>query len=124
MRQKFTIHDRLPGLNEFIAQQRANKYGGNLMKRYIQKQVEWEIRSAKLMPIKGRVFIHYTFYEPDKRRDKDNIAAVAYKVIQDALVATGILRGDGWDCIENWDQDFEVDKQHPHIDVELIYGER
>lgn len=123
MRQKFTIHDRLPGLNEYINQQRANKYGGNMMKRYIQKEVEWEIRAAKLRPIRGRVFIHYTFHEPDKRRDKDNIAAVAYKVIQDALVATGILRGDGWDCIENWDQDFLVDKTHPHIDVELIYKE-
>lgn len=121
MTQKFTIHDRLPGINEYTAQQRANKYGGNLMKRHAQKGVEAEIRAAKLKPVKSPVTILYTFYEPNKRRDKDNIAGFAHKVIQDALVSCGILKDDAWDYITGYEDRFGIDKKHPHIDVELRY---
>lgn len=123
MNQKFTIHDRLPGINEYTAQQRANKYGGNLMKRHAQKGIEAEIRAAKLKPIKYPVTILYTFYEPNKRRDKDNIAGFAHKVIQDALVSCGILKDDAWDYITGYEDRFGIDKKHPHIDVELRYRE-
>lgn len=121
MIQKFTIHDRLPGMNEYTANQRANKYGGNLMKRHAQKGVEAEIRAARLKPIKYPVEIVYTFYEPNKRRDKDNIAGFAHKVIQDALVATGILKDDAWDYIIGFTDRFAVDRKEPHITVILEY---
>lgn len=124
MTQKFTIHDRLPGINEYTAQQRANKYGGNLMKRHAQKAIEWEIRASKLKPIKSPVMILYTFYEPNKRRDKDNIAGFAHKVIQDALVACGIIKDDAWDYIVGYEDHFGIDKKHPHIDVELRWSEK
>lgn len=121
MTQKFTIHDRLPGINEYTAQQRANKYGGNLMKRHAQKAIEAEIRASKVKPIKSPVTILYTFYEPNKRRDKDNIAGFAHKVIQDALVACGIIKDDAWDYIIGYEDRFGIDKKHPHIVVELRY---
>ena len=121
MTQKFTIHDRLPGMNEYTANQRANKFGGNLMKRTAQKAVEWEIRAAKVKPVKPPVTIIYTFYEPNKRRDKDNIAGFAHKVVQDALVACGVIKDDGWDYITGFEDHFEIDRKHPHIDVELRY---
>ena len=121
MIQAFTIHDRLPGMNEYTTQQRRNRYAGNLMKRTAQKAVEWEIRASKLKPIKSPVVILYTFYEPNKRRDKDNIAGFAHKVIQDALVNCGILRDDVWDCVEGYEDRFGIDKKHPHIDVVLRY---
>lgn len=121
MTQNFTIHGRMPGINEYTEQQRRNKYAGNLMKRTAQKAVEWEIRAAKLKPIKSPVTIIYTFYEPNKRRDKDNIAGFAHKVIQDALVTTGIIHDDAWDYITGFEDRFEVDKKNPHIDVELRY---
>lgn len=117
----FTIHDRLPGMNEYTDQQRRNKYSGNLMKRHAQKAIEWEIRAAKLKPIKSPVEIIYTYYEPNRRRDKDNIAGFAHKVVQDALVACGILKDDGWDYIVGFEDRFEIDRKHPHIDIELRY---
>ena len=123
MTQKFTIHDRLPGMNDYTAQQRSNKYGGNLMKRHAQKAIEYEIRAAKIKPIKSPVTITYTFYEPNKRRDKDNIAGFAHKVIQDALVSVGIIKDDGWDYITGFEDRFEIDRKQPHIDVELEWGE-
>ena len=121
MTQKFTIHDRLPGMNEYTAQQRNNKYAGNLMKKHAQKAVEWHIRASKVKPIKYPVTIVYTFYEPNRRRDKDNIAGFAHKVIQDALVACGVIKNDGWDYVEGFEDRFEVDKKHPRIEVELRY---
>lgn len=120
MNQKFVINDRLPGLNEYTANQRANKYGGNLMKRTAQKAVEWQIRASKLKPIKSTVKLVYSFYEPNRRRDKDNISGFAHKVIQDALVNTGILKGDGWKDITGYTDSFFVDPKRPRIEVELV----
>lgn len=120
MNQKFVINDRLPGLNEYTANQRANKYGGNLMKRTAQKAVEWQIRASRLKPIKSPVKLVYSFYEPNRRRDKDNISGFAHKVIQDALVNTGILKGDGWKDITGYADSFFVDPKRPRVEVELI----
>lgn len=120
MNQKFVINDRLPGLNEYTANQRANKYGGNLMKRTAQKAVEWQIRVSKLKPIKSPVKLVYSFYEPNRRRDKDNISGFAHKVIQDALVNTGILKGDGWKDITGYTDSFFVDPKRPRVEVELV----
>lgn len=120
MNQKFVINDRLPGLNEYTANQRANKYGGNLMKRTAQKAVEWQIRASKLKPIKSPVKLVYSFYEPNRRRDKDNISGFAHKVIQDALVNTGILKGDGWKDITGYTDSFFVDPKRPRVEVELV----
>ncbi len=121
MKQSFTIHDRLPGMNEYTAQQRSNRYGGAMMKKYAQKNVEAEIRAAKLKRVERPAYIRYTFYEPNRRRDKDNIAGFAHKIIQDALVSTRILKDDGWDYITGFSDEFHVDKKQPRVEVTLIY---
>lgn len=120
MNQKFTFHDKLPGMNEYTASQRGNRYSGNNMKRRAQNAVEWEIRAAKLKPIKKPVRLVYSFYEPNRKRDLDNISGFAHKVIQDALVATGVLQGDGWKYIRGYTDVFAVDKRRPRIEVELV----
>ena len=117
---KFTIYGRLPGMNEYTASQRGNRYGGANMKRTSQKAVEAHIRAAKLKPIKCPVRLLFSFYEPDRRRDLDNISGFAHKVIQDALVSTGVLQGDGWKYITGYTDVFAVDKKHPRIEVELV----
>ena len=69
------------------------------------------------LKFKKRIFIHYTFYEPNTRRDKDNIAGYFHKVFQDALVQAGCIENDGWKNIKGWTDDFEVDKKFPRIEV-------
>lgn len=59
----------------------------------------------------------YTWYEPNKRRDKDNISSFGRKVIQDALVQCGVLEGDGWKHVAGFSDRFEVDKTNPRIEV-------
>lgn len=61
-------------------------------------EARWAIRAAKVTPIVGaNVTLHYRV--PDhRRRDADNLAGVL-KVVQDALVAEGVLPRDDWVCV-------------------------
>ena len=124
MSVRFTINGRLPGMNEYTATQRGNRYSGANLKRQSQRYVEACICAAKVKPIKNPVRIIYGFYEPDRRRDLDNISGFAHKVIQDALVSSGVLAGDGWKNITGYTDVFSVDKKHPRIEVKLIEVER
>ena len=69
------------------------------------------------------VFLLFTFYEPDKRRDRDNVSSFARKVIQDAMVRCGTIQDDGWDHVTGYLDRFEVDKKNPRIVVEFIEQE-
>lgn len=120
MTYRFTINGRLAGMNEFIDQQRRNRYAGAKLKKneqsYVSVFIDKYIRNLK---IKRPVYITYTWYEKDKRRDLDNISGFGHKVIQDALVQCGVLVNDGWNEICGYSDNFEVDKLYPRIEVEL-----
>jgi hypothetical protein len=121
---RLVIKGRLPGLNEYTNACRTNPRAGNQMKRDAQDLVMWHI----LQQIRGRrfekpVFILFTFYEPDRRRDRDNVASFARKVIQDALVKCDTLHDDGWDYVTGYQDKFQVDKKNPRIVVEFIEQE-
>ena len=121
---RLVIKGRLPGLNEYTKACRTNPHSGNEMKRQAQELVMWHILSQQ----RGRrfvkpVFILFTFYEQDRRRDRDNVSSFARKVIQDALVKCGTLKDDGWDQVTGYLDRFEVDKNNPRIVVEFIEQE-
>lgn len=117
---KFTIYGRLPSINEYTAATRANRYKGASMKANAQNAVVACILSQiGRGRLSGQVFIHYAFYEPNMRRDLDNISGFAHKVIQDALVACGVLKDDGWQEIAGMADQFFVDKKNPRIEVGL-----
>lgn len=61
----------------------------------------------------------YRWYEKDKRRDLDNVSSFGRKVIQDALVYTGVIQNDGWKEITGFSDEFYVDKKNPRIEVEI-----
>lgn len=115
-----TIKGRLPGLNEIIDASRANYRIGNALKQETQEIVIWcirqQLRGAK---ITKPVILRYTFYEPNRRRDKDNIASGAHKIVQDALVKSGVLQNDGWKHISNFEDRFDVDKDNPRVEIEI-----
>ena len=119
-----TIQGRLPGLNEYTDACRTNPRAGARMKQQAQETVMWHILSQ----IRGRrferpVFLLFTFYEQDRRRDRDNVSSFARKVIQDALVKCGNLQDDGWDHVTGYLDQFQVDKKNPRIVVEFIEQE-
>lgn len=120
MTYKLIIPGRLAGMNEYTEQNRRNKYAGASMKTKEQARVEWAIkRQVKTKKLNPPVNLAYTYYEPNKRRDKDNISAFAHKVVQDALTRTGLLENDGWAEIGNFSDDFFVDKENPRIEVRI-----
>lgn len=117
---KFCIPDRLSGLNEYIEACRRNPHAGAKMKERDQDFVSWHIRQElKRITVKIPVRMVYRWYEKDRRRDLDNVSSYGRKVIQDALVETGILQNDGWKQITGFTDDFYVDKKYPRIEVEL-----
>lgn len=123
MEHKFVIKGTLPGLNEYLKAERSfsKKHScGNDMKQQCQMLISNAIRTQlKRLSIKSTVHIKYTFYEPNKRRDLDNIAGVAHKFIQDALVKCGVLENDGWSNITGFTDTFFTDKHNPRIEVTL-----
>lgn len=102
----------LPGMNELIA---AAKGSGGRGAGYARLKREWTdivqafARAKKLPAFPGRVVMTFHWYERDKRRDPDNVAAGGRKLILDGLVAAGVLRDDGWRYIQSWTDRFDVE---------------
>jgi len=119
MTGKLMIPGRLPGLNEYIKAERGNRYAAAKIKRDTQAL----IADAARRQLRGTRFsrpvrMRYHWYEPDARRDKDNIA-FAKKFVQDALVDIGVLTGDGWKQIDGFTDRFFVDANTPRVEVML-----
>lgn len=65
------------------------------------------------------VFIRYAYYEPNKRRDLDNISGYFHKVFQDALVHNGVITDDGWNYVTGFSDSFYVLAKNPRIEIEI-----
>lgn len=115
---KLVILGRLPGLNEYISVMNRNRFIGAKMKKENTQLVAWEAKAQKLRKCQP-VEIIFTWYEPNMKRDKDNIA-FAKKFILDGLVTAGVLEGDGWKGYGDFDDRFEIDKKNPRVEVELL----
>lgn len=116
---KLTIPGVLPGLNEYTEANRRNKYAAAKMKNQcehlIMLMIKSQLRGVKL---NGPVQVRFTWFEPNRCRDKDNIA-FAKKFIFDAMVKTKLIPGDGWKYIEGFEDKFSVDKKKPRVEVEI-----
>lgn len=120
MEHKLTIKGRLDALNEYTSANRTNPYKGGKMKKDNEALVIWSIRQQlRNVSIDNPVLIHYAFYEPNARRDNDNILSCAAKFVQDSLVKTGVLNNDNQKCIPKFYFDTFVDKGNPRIEVTL-----
>lgn len=124
MKYKFVIDGvfyksrTLPGLNEYLNACSTHPLAGNKMKQDYQMIINNKIRSQlKRLKIDKPVIIHYAFYESDKVRDKSNIFALAAKYIEDSLQVCGVLKGDGWQHVENFTHEFHIDRHNPRIEV-------
>lgn len=120
MQYKLTIPGRLPGLNELIEAERANRYKGAKLKKDAERRICAEIRrQLHGVHIRQPVVMRYLWVEPDRRRDRDNITA-GRKFVQDALVHCKVLQNDGWKEIIGFSDDWAVDKARPRVEIEII----
>jgi Holliday junction resolvase RusA-like endonuclease len=116
---KLIIPGRLPGLNDMIEAARKNKYESANMKKAYTELVAWCVKSARLPHLSSPVDLVFTWYEPNRKRDKDNIMA-GQKFILDGLVTAGVLTNDGWKQIGDISHRFRIDKYNSRVEVELI----
>lgn len=120
MTVKLVIEGRFPGLNEYTAAQRKNRFEGNKMKRGYTGVVYYEARRQLRGVHFGRpVAVHFHFVEKDRRRDLDNISGFAHKVIFDGLVKAGVIKDDGWNEVATISDSYAVDKKQPRIEVTI-----
>ena len=121
MKEKLVIPGILPNLNDYIEAERRNRHLGAKMKRQTEQVVALCIKSQlRRVKFQGPVIMRYAWFEPNRRRDKDNVSSFGRKCIQDALVKSGVLRNDGWGEIEAFSDSFFVDKKNPRVEVEII----
>jgi Holliday junction resolvase RusA-like endonuclease len=120
-----TVWGRYPSLNEYIKALKNSKHVGDAMKSRSQENIIADIYEQKgRLRIDNPIVIHYTFIEPNKKRDMDNISGYFHKVFQDALVQAGVIVNDGWSYIRGYSDDFDVDSNNPRIEIVLEEVER
>ena len=115
---KFDIEGRLPGLNEMIdaAKKGKGKYQPySMMKQTYTDMVAW---LAKKLPKYQQVNITITWYEPNEKRDPDNVMA-GQKFILDGLVKAGTIPNDTRRYIKSITHIPELDRENPRVEVEV-----
>jgi hypothetical protein len=110
----FIVPGRLPGMNEYTTACRSHWALGAKMKRLAQDEVCMRITGRQ--KVAEPVQVDFAYYEPNRKRDRDNVAGFAHKVIFDALVERGVLTGDGWGVVLGWTDRFAVDASFPRIE--------
>jgi Holliday junction resolvase RusA-like endonuclease len=105
MNQTLFIPHQFPSLNDYINTERRNRYAGAAMKKEWTKLVASYALLKKIKPFKKPISIHFTYFEPNARRDPDNIM-FAKKFILDGLKEAGVIQNDNqqwlWEFRENW----------------------
>lgn len=120
---RLVIKGSMCDLNTYINYERMNRFAANKIKREETERVVWECKAQKLKPIAEDnypVFMIYTWYCKDKKKDKSNISSMGRKVIEDGLVEAGILKNDGWNLIEGFEDHFEIDSENERVEVEIL----
>lgn len=113
---KIVIPGTMPGFNEIVKAAKSHYHAYNNMKQDNTDLVAWK---SKKIPGKKKIFLNITWIEKNRRRDPDNIAA-AVKFIWDGLVEAGVINNDGWNQNGGWSNHFEVDKNNPRIEIEVL----
>jgi hypothetical protein len=127
MVQRLWIPEKMPGMNQILhargvvqrgrGSARGNAY--NTMKRKWHKKIRALCLEQRIHPVEAAEF-RFTWYEPDRRRDPDNISSGGRKIILDSLVAAEILPGDGWRNVRGFREEFVASSGLIGVAVEIL----
>lgn len=119
MMATLVINGSLPNLNDYTKACRTNRIVGAKMKKDAERVITlYILQQLKGISFKDTVEFNFRWYEPNKKRDLDNIC-FAKKFILDALVSNGIIIADGWRGVVGFTDNFFVDKSFPRIEVDI-----
>lgn len=116
---KFVISGRLPGMNEIV---KESKKGRGSYQPYAEMKKYYTLlayKEANKLPGYERIKLVITWYEPNLKRDIDNICA-GTKFILDAMVQAAVIKDDSQRYVKGIEHFFDVDKKNPRIEVEII----
>ena len=120
MALEFTILGRLPSLNEYTSANRSRAYFGAKMKSDSQKKVNSYIPDdMRNLNLDKEYIVSFKFYEPNQRRDIDNICGFAHKIILDTLTKANVIVDDKQKYIKGLKDEFYFDKNNPRIEVRI-----
>ena len=105
----------LPGLNEILGASNTNRFAYAGMKKKWGRTVSLYALQQKFQPIVAPAHFEIECLEPNRRRDPDNIAAGAQKIILDALQESKLLGNDGWEDVLSLMVSWTVDKVAPGV---------
>lgn len=103
---------KLPSLNEYINACRTNKFTASKMKKEIESDLWYFIRT--LPEIQKPVRVAFTWIEANRKRDIDNVA-FAKKFILDALVKFAKLQNDTRKFVVGFSDDFVISDEYKII---------
>ena len=115
------IPGQLDNLNDYTTACRSRSWqaGAGMKKKNELKIIKEINKQLQGQSITGTAELHFKWYEPNRKRDLDNVC-FAKKFILDALVACHIIETDGWRGVRGFTDEFFVDAKNPRIEVEII----
>lgn len=121
--RQIIVDIELPSLNEYVNQERANRFSAAKLKHHFTEICSLYTRAAMNEGVQfpWPCQLKFTWYMKDKRKDPDNIA-FAKKFILDGFQQCGFLENDNIKHITGFVDEFIVDKGHPRVVVEAIKG--
>lgn len=106
-----------PGFNDYRQRQTTSPYVGARLLRDAETICINNIRKQFLgVKFTSPVIVHFYFYEPDRRRDLDNILGFAEKAVLDSMQQAGVLPNDNQHYIRKLSAEIINDK-NPRIEV-------
>lgn len=117
---KYEIAIKIPSLNDVINKSRTHNKAGAALKKAVEDDICWQIKQQGVKKAKHPVDIHLTFFEGNKKRDKDNVISTGMKFGLDSLVRMKVLQGDGFDHINQiYPKVYVSDNKKYWIEIEI-----
>lgn len=121
MIQSFTIPGRLAGMNELLGGANTHRFVGSKIKR--EETERCKLAALILRPIKQPVRLTVAWFEPNRKRDIDNVAA-GVKFILDGIVNAGKLPNDTREWVRQIMHEFpDPCPKNPRVEVMLTQVE-
>ena len=122
---KYEFKIKMPSLNDLIDKCRTHKQAGAAFKRGVEEDLCKQIMAQGVKKVKkGPVTANITWYEKDRRRDKDNVIS-SQKYILDSLVRMKVLPNDNWEWVEQINPRVYLADDHKYrVVIELKENEK
>ncbi len=115
----FVIDGLFKGMNDWRDAIQRSPHAGNDMARAAKRRVESLARQQMVPRFDGPVVVVFDWFEPNLRRDLDNVSGSARKWILDGLVAAGVLPDDNMAHVVGLQDWSHIDPMSPGVIVTL-----